>query len=190
MTTLTDYERKLEQARERFLGDTDEHEMTVRHDEGVYRHLRFQRPGSWQYGYDLVTWPGFLAYTGDMGEYLFARTEDMLAFFASGPGINPDYWGEKLKGPGHKTHLRFSRTVYRRRIIEWFNELSGPRDVERYVEGHDLLGSDVQDEVTARARTAHIPDSWEWSFSDYDPAYLWACWAIRTGIERYQEAQV
>lgn len=90
-----------------FLKDTAEHLIEILRDDGVYRHLRFRKPGTYCYGFDIVTWPGHLAITGDMGESLFARTEDMLQFFRANPAwmaenpgklsINPSYWAEKCK---------------------------------------------------------------------------------------------
>ncbi len=54
--------------------------------------------------FDVVTWPGFLAYAGDMGAFVFARLEDMFEFFRGRPVddkdklyINLGYWGEKLE---------------------------------------------------------------------------------------------
>lgn len=60
--------------------DLAEHVITVKHSDGLYRHYRCQRPGTWNMGFDIVTWPGSLCYTGDMGDYLFQRTDDMIAF--------------------------------------------------------------------------------------------------------------
>lgn len=83
---------------ERFQRDTAGHEMTVLHDDGLYRHLRFAQPEpSWLYWFEIVTWPGSLAIKGDCGTYLFSRTPDMFSFFRDGShhSINPGYWGEK-----------------------------------------------------------------------------------------------
>lgn len=89
----------------RFLHDTDAHEMAVELDQGLHRHLRFRKPGTYCYGFDIVTWPGYLAISGDMGAAVFSRTADMMEFFrpslawqSAHPGelcINPAYWGEK-----------------------------------------------------------------------------------------------
>lgn len=89
---------------QRFLRDVESHEMIVLRDDGVNRHIRFKRPGTGCYHFDLITWPGYLCYTGDMGTFVFCRTTDMFEFFRtdrkySGRGelaINLDYWGEKL----------------------------------------------------------------------------------------------
>lgn len=48
---------------------------------GLYRHWRCGQPDSSDMYFSITTWPGFLAYTGDMGEYVFTGTEDMVAFF-------------------------------------------------------------------------------------------------------------
>lgn len=85
-----------EAARRRFNELSAEHEMAVLHDDGLYRHLRFSRPETGVYSFDIVTWPGYLSLTGDLTSGLtFCRIEDMLEFFA-GDRINPGYWSEKL----------------------------------------------------------------------------------------------
>lgn len=92
---------------ERFSKDTATHEMTVLRDDGVYRHLRFKGPGSSAYCFDLVTWTGHLAITGDMGANMFCRLDDMFEFFRTdrlhgGHTINPGYWSEKLQCAGER----------------------------------------------------------------------------------------
>lgn len=67
---------------ERIANDLKDHVITLRHEAGMYRHWRCQKPGTWNMGFDIVTWPGSLCFTGDMGDYLFQRTEDMVAFMA------------------------------------------------------------------------------------------------------------
>ncbi len=81
-----------------FANDTREHAMTVLHDDGLYRHLRFKRPGTGLGHFDLITWPWHLTVGGDRDWYTFSREEDMFTFFrAHGHqhGINPGYWAEK-----------------------------------------------------------------------------------------------
>lgn len=69
--------------KERIVNDLAGHTITVMHEAGLYRHYRCQRPGTWCMGFDIVTWPGSLCYTGDMGDYLFQRADDMIAFMSS-----------------------------------------------------------------------------------------------------------
>jgi hypothetical protein len=114
-----------------FLRDVSEHQIRVLREEGVVRHLRFAKPGTGDERFDLLTWPGYLCFTGDMGTYVFSRTDDMFDFFRAGRraggglAINPQYWAEKLeatdKADGHQEFdaAAFKReiTVQRRRMF-------------------------------------------------------------------------
>lgn len=82
----------------RFLVDTAFHRLEIIRDDGLYRHLRMKQPGTSCYYFDVITWPGYLTVTGDMGTWTFSRIADMFDFF--GPwqdGINTGYWSEKLE---------------------------------------------------------------------------------------------
>lgn len=93
-----------------FRRNTEHHELRVLHDDGLYRHLRVQAPGTRMWSWDVTTWPGHLATSGDIADgHVFAREPDMLAFFSragkseghypdGAPSINVDYWAEKLQG--------------------------------------------------------------------------------------------
>lgn len=87
---------------ERFARETAKHQMTVLHDDGLYRHLRLCNPDNSAYWFDLITWPHNLVFRGDGETFAFSRLEDMFEFFRSGIyrdgsiHINPDYWHEKL----------------------------------------------------------------------------------------------
>lgn len=126
---------------QRFLKDVAEHQMTVIRDDGLYRHIRFKKPGTGCMYFDLVTWPGYLAYSGDMGCYVFTRLEDMFNFFRmdkddwnynrdGGLSINLGYWSEKLVAvDGHRdkaSATEFDEDKFRRVIneyrVEWVRE--------------------------------------------------------------------
>ena len=83
-----------------FLKDVESHVIEVIRDDGTHRHIRFRKPGTMCMHFDLITWPGSLCYTGDMGTYVFERLTDMFEFFrdkAEGAlRINLSYWSEKL----------------------------------------------------------------------------------------------
>lgn len=88
-----------------FLKEVATHQMHILHEDGVYRHIRFKRPGTGCMHFDLITYPGYLVYSGDMGCYVFCRLEDMFQFFrtdrrhqdGTGLKINRRYWSEKLQ---------------------------------------------------------------------------------------------
>jgi hypothetical protein len=99
---------------ERFQQETAGHQMTILHEDGLYRHVRFAPPTSSFCWFDLVTWPGTLAIKGGMGTFVFSRDTDMFAFFrATRPGsINADYWAEKLPG-GRDSAREYSEDALR-----------------------------------------------------------------------------
>lgn len=114
-----------------FLKDIDRHVMEIIRDDGVNRHVRFRRPGTMCMHFDLITWPGYLCYTGDMGTYVFSRLDDMFQFFRRSKedyAIDFRYWAEKLQavssscGKGSATKFSYERFVevikdYRKRWI-------------------------------------------------------------------------
>lgn len=120
--------------KEQFLRDVGEHELTVLRDDGVERHLRFRKPGTSCYGFDLITWPGHLLITGDCGSFLFRRLEDMFEFFRcdlkrdpEGLGINPQYWSEKLlatdcNGRRGGAATEFSKEKFEASVKRWFDD--------------------------------------------------------------------
>jgi hypothetical protein len=85
--------------RESFLENVKEHELTIVSDIGNVRHLTMKKPNDLTYHYHITTWEDHLCISGDMGCYVFSRTEDMFRFFRTGSeelNINEYYWHEKL----------------------------------------------------------------------------------------------
>lgn len=79
-----------------FIHDTKLHEMECIKADGIHRHYRFSKPNSSIYWFDIVTFPGYLVMTGDMGTWPFSRIRDMVHFFNKNR-INHGYWAEKLQ---------------------------------------------------------------------------------------------
>lgn len=84
---------------DRFKNDVNDHELTVLHDDGLHRQIRCRSPKNSFYWFDLITWPGYLAFVGDGTGYIFARTPDMFEFFRGSVWNgqpNLSYWAEKV----------------------------------------------------------------------------------------------
>jgi len=130
--------------KEGFLNGVATHQMTVLRNDGTYRHLRFRRPESYCMGFDVLTWPGYLAVTGDMGEYVFQRIEDMFEFFRQPElRINEQYWAEKCQAADRRGKIEeFAPDTFRAEVLAWIAE----RDEE---EGAELL-QEVEDCVFSR----------------------------------------
>ncbi|MFD4547197.1 hypothetical protein [Streptomyces sp. NPDC058466] len=95
---MTDYP----ESAARFARDTASHEMTVLHDDGLYRHLKFMTPGHGSIGsFQLITWPyNLVVKTGWTFHFDVDATPDMFDLFrrtALTGEINPGYWGEKVR---------------------------------------------------------------------------------------------
>lgn len=145
----------------RFLHDVAQHKMIVLRDEGVNRHIRFTREGTINLRFDLITWPGHLCYTGDMGTFVFSHIEDMFEFFRTnlrdfnyrkdGLSINTGYWGEKLLaesrfGGYEEFDSAYFAKVIREYRLGWIKECRDQLTKEQRRELWDA----VDDEVISR----------------------------------------
>ena len=201
-----------------FLKDVSKHKMEVLLDNGIYRHLRFKGEPSWNQSLNVVTWPGRLAYTGDMGTFVFARLEDMFQFFRTRPSgdpaklyINTGYWGEKLEAIDrdhrNSSERAFSADLFREKVeehvAEWIEEYSLTETEQQE------LRADIEDEVLRfdedgehEARRAlsdfsaivgehefQFQDTWEWDLREYTFRFVWCCYAIAWAIRQYDAKQ-
>ncbi|THV27917.1 hypothetical protein [Glycomyces paridis] len=206
----TDSEQ-IHDSRTRFARETAQHELTIIHDDGPFRHLRFARPGSSGYWVEITTVPGALVFRGDGDTWTFARTEDMFAFFrGDGGSINPQYWAEKITD-GRDRARHYDEDAFRRVVLEEFSErlVDGEIPLDRAGEALTRLARGVLDDETvadeAEARAAlerfefpvggvagsvaRFADTWEWDFTRWDWWYLWACHAIVHVIKLYDQAK-
>lgn len=196
----------------RFKRNTADHVMTVLHDDGLYRHLRFQhevwRPPlvkpqkSSIYWFDLITVPGALIFQGDGESFTFRRTEDMFEFFrgsAWNGRPNLGYWAEKvtseqsgLKQYDEDLFVRIMREHY----VEMIRDGGVPPGTSKALLAH-AQDYDLSFEVNARNMLDHFShngfhfhDTWELNFRDYDWWFVWACHAILWGIRQYDVVKV
>jgi hypothetical protein len=201
MTTAT----AVQDAAERFADDVADHTMTVLHDDGLYRHIRFAKPATSFYWFDLITWPGNLAVRGDMGGYLFSRDQDMFTFFRARSGwnagtINPSYWAEKLPDCGRSVQ-QYSEDVFvtlvEERLAEYEDDdragsmsLADARALlaDARADGQTSYEEGARDLLAELERGGVVSDTWEWDLRDWTYQYLWTCHAIQWGIDRYDGA--
>lgn len=198
-----------------FERDVKDHAMTIVRDDGVNRHIRFKKPDTICMSFDLITWPGHLCYTGDMGTFVFTRTTDMFEFFRTDKGrINPGYWGEKLIASNcHGAHsqqsgaMEFSKDKFKAAIMEYLVEWirsakeSGRLDKDERRELWKEVVSDVIDGIDETPhgcqqiahdftfeRNGHswyFQDLFERSFDEFTFHFLWCCYALAWGIGVY-----
>ncbi|WP_425641450.1 hypothetical protein ACPUEK_16065 [Marinomonas gallaica] len=194
-----------QKAFDNFSKDTVNHELTILKDDGLYRHMRFGEKGSSIYAINITTWPGYLAVTGDMGDYVFTRTPDMFEFFR-GKDINTGYWGEKLVAEprGSEYGKKWSADEFRSEVCRFIeNNLDPLDDLED--EAEIILNKEIRiaiamdiehieykeeaDEFISRFNKHDFQFDcfYEYDCTEYTHQYLWVCYAIVDVIKRYDE---
>ena len=195
---------------ERFLRDVAEHKLEVIRDDGVNRHLRFQKePKSSVYRFDLITWPGHLCFTGDMGTYVFSRIEDMFEFFITGSSkeglnINTGYWAEKVLSVDRNGGIEaFSAEKFERAVKHDFDRCFEDSVNEEYTEKlRAECWDEIEEQILSRTDSEHdaysaaydfehngftFVDFFEHDFKVYTFRYLWCLYAIVWGIQQYNQ---
>lgn len=185
---------------QQFQTNTKDHELTILHEDGLYRHLRMAAPGSYLWSWTIVTWPGYLAIAGDIGDgHTFSRLPDMVEFFEDSqygtypdgaPRINPGYWAEKLGRIQRGTEKKYSPDKFVRRVREALADHDGPINTHTVL---DDAWDASADEHEAREWALEHADVlgqdffWEVDLSDFDHHYLLACYAIAETIRHYKK---
>lgn len=178
----------------RFPGDVRDHALTVLRDDGVYRHLRFAKPGTYCGSFDVLTWPGRLCFCGDMGTFVFARVEDMLTFFRrNAPSY--DYWAEKVEAQDRDGVRAYDQETFLAKARELIDEAVAELDEATRAAVRDEFEEQVlnrsENDIDAHQALAEFnehgvsfSDSWEYSFEDFTYRYAWCCnalvWAVKT----------
>lgn len=200
-----------------FLNDVREHKMTVLLNHGLYRHLRFKRPNTGMYWFEVITTPGAVTIMGDVGAFVMRRLEDMFEFVRIDQGgswaeahpgrlfINPGYWAEKLvateKTSGHE---EFSEARFAANVADYFK--SWVESSEPSEEVQAALWNEMKAEVIAKAEdgeyaayaAAHdfrstavegfrFRDFTEYNSRGYTHAFLWCCYALAWAVKAYDE---
>jgi hypothetical protein len=196
-----------------FLKDVAEHQMLVIRDEGLNRHLRFKKPDTYCMHFDLITWPGHLCYTGDMGTYVFTRIEDMFQFFRRAGkekkyAIDRRYWAEKCISLDRSGIEEFDEDKFKQiifgRLVEWIKEnryrtTKEERrdlwdDVVNQVSGAEgdgggyrlqIAAYDFSHTVNSEIGEFYFSDLFESNFNRYTTRFTWCCFAMAWAIEQY-----
>lgn len=193
---------------ERFLKDVASHQLIVNLDQGVYRDITVKKPNSVDMHYNITTRPGFLIFTGDMGDFIFERTNDMFGFFRSDDGsyyINTGYWGEKVQaGEVSKFDPGTACESVKQYLTNYLDDLdlSDSEDQEKSKQAleavTDFIGShqyssefDFWEGINCwdpdEAGGLELSDFWEASTTAKTYRYIWACYAIVHAIKLYDE---
>lgn len=196
------------EVRDRFKYAIRNHRMAIEMDNGVHRSIHFAAPGTSIYSFRLVTWPGHLAISGDLDDFIFCRLRDMFDFFRyAGPeydcsdGPNYGYWAEKAQAVARHGGLEgFSEDLYenciRRAMAEHISgmSLSDAKQCIQDARLDDLFDAPLSThEAITKAQDWRSPitdecpfsEFWDYRLTDYTFGYKFACHAIQWGIKQY-----
>ena len=180
-----------------FLKDVARHEMTVLRNDGLYRHVRFKRPETGCMRFDLITWPGYLCYTGDMGTFVFSRIADMFQFFRARPSaeerlpINLGYWHEKVDAEDRcDGAYKWSQEKFEKRVREYLDEHEASPSVRAQAEHSVIRVPDGEHESMRAAidfehEGFRFQDWWETNCHEYTYRFVWCCFALVWGIRQF-----
>ena len=181
---------------QQFLKDVADHNMTVLRDDGINRHVQFRRPNTSCMGFDLVTWSGYLCYSGDMGTYVFSRIPDMFEFFRRPDDsyrIDMGYWSEKCLAADRDGIAEYSADKFRERITEWLNDRDASTAVREAVREEVLPRADDGEYEARRAARDfseegfEFTDFWECNLHEFTYRFVWCCYALAWGIRKYDQ---
>lgn len=186
---------------DRFNSDVKGHGLEILHDDALYRHLRCSNPAGSCFWFDVVTWPGALAVTGDFGDgYAFRRVDDMLSFFRGNGGrVNLNYWAQKIVA-GNGDMLQYSPRMFHEHIwaaVRDANEENGGVPGLAKAVQYSLKNEyDIHNRNEAHAMASDFEHSgfwfegWEtWDVEEWSSSFLWACHGIVWAIQRYDAAR-
>lgn len=186
----------------RFQRDTAKHQMTVLHDNGLYRHLRFESPDG-RYPFELITWPyNLVVKAGWTFHFDIDATPDMFDLFRNtsfSGEINPSYWQEKVRA-GRDEIEGFDQDLFeqqvKQHVVNAIRSGDAPRGIGAEVTREIFEWGDISHEAGARQALEDFRyegwtfgETWEWNFRNFTPGFLHCCHAIRHGIDLYNAAR-
>jgi hypothetical protein len=190
---------------ESFLKDVAGHGIEIIKDEDVYRHIRFSRNGSSDMAFELITWPDYLCYCGDMGTYVFKRLHDMFEFFRTKDTdyhakhgrnivINLGYWAEKVQSVDRGSDIKeYSPVKFMEEVNSWLVNHDASNEVREAAESEVLSHADEGEQIAFKAAYEFEHDGFQFhdfceaDIREYTRRFVWACYAISWGVMQYDK---
>lgn len=171
MTTWEQEQKRVAEVGKIFDIDHRGAEMEILQDDGLHRHVKFTLPRTSMYRFSLVTWPGYLAITGDVESFTFSREPDMFEFFGGNRRrINPTYWAEKCVA-GRDQLTTYSEELARQQVLEHFTDLVKSEGVPKGL-GRAIREWILTDEEFGHEEGAHR------LLKEFQHGNIYSCWCV------------
>lgn len=170
--------------------------IELKHSHGMYRHWLCGEPGNCNRHFNIVTWPGSLCYTGDMGDYLFQRTNDMVAFMR-GSAMSYSYAAEKCVA--HDGRLKeFNEELFEEQLATRLAETESDDEMSlaQVTEAIDGIRDEYNNYSNPPDAMKAMYESGLWDGSDipscetYTYHFLWCLHAIKWFCDKVAETEL
>lgn len=191
-TKKTARQRRIDQIHESAVKNFANHKIEQRLSQGMFRSWRCKADGTWCYGFDITTTPGTLIVTGDIGELIVQRADDMIAW-SRGSVRSIDYFAEKV--PHAMETKEWDQDV----AEEWLDELeaeadeeSGDESLEKYDKIKDLRSclDDGEDAFFRELSDSGLIDGCDYpDLRNWKPGFLWCREAVIWFLANWKEGE-
>lgn len=166
------------------------HKIEQRLNQGMFRSWRCRRDGTWAYGFDVTTIPGTLVITGDIGELIVQRADDMIAW-ASGSVHSIDYFAEKV--PRSMQTGEFCVEVAKEFLSELRSDLRDTGDLDeetkdKIAELRNILDGDEVADFQTELYLSGLVDGCDMpNLKNYTSNFLWCREAVIWFCENWKQ---
>lgn len=171
-----------------------DHVVAVELEHGLHRHYRCGKPDSGVYAFHIVTFPGRLIVSGDIGDMAWTRCDDMLNW-AMGAVHSTGYFAEKV---WHSFKVKqFDGDMAREAIEQEYKDraedVEGEEEKEALEEVRDEILMAIEDGAENRFYAAYADSDWYGgefpSVDNYTAEFLWCREAVAWFLKWYKTAR-
>lgn len=197
---------------EKFLNDVKNNELTIRQNNGVYRHLEFKKPDNSNPYFNITTFPNHLVITAYINGLSYAlvlsKRYDMFDYFRDyfrdgNLKVFPELWSEKIKSTSNEAKIascsEFNIDKVKKLAKDDLREYlknqkvsKADRDALNEKFESEILNAEDEYEIVAAIRNFYFNDFefvdfWGRGYRKYRYEYIWLCYAIVWGIKKFDE---
>lgn len=168
------------------------HKIEQRLNQGMFRSWRCKADATWAHGFDITTMPGTLIVTGDIGELIVQRADDMIAW-ARGSVHSIDYFAEKV--PRSMQTGEFCVEVAKEFLSELRQDLKRERELdddkkEKIAELRNILDGDEIADFELTLYLSGLVDGCDMpNLKNWTSNFLWCREAVIWFLENWKEVE-
>lgn len=189
-TKKTARQRRIDHIHEFAVKNFANHKIEQRLNQGMFRSWRCKADGTWVRGFDITTTPGTIIVTGDIGELIVQRSDDMIAW-ARGSVHSIDYFAEKV--PRSMETGEFCVEVAKEFLSELRSDLRDTGDLDeetkdKIAELRNILDGDEVADFQTELYLSGLVDGCDMpNLKNYTSNFLWCREAVIWFCENWKQ---